>query len=159
MITFRKITEDNLDDIVKLTVSEEQRSFVASNTDSILEAYVAITSDQVALPFGLYHGDELVGFIMFGYGTSGDPREPRLAPESYCLWRLMIDKKFQGKGYGKEAMQAALDYLRTFPAGAATHCWLSYEPENERARTMYLSCGFEETGETCCGEIVAAIKL
>lgn len=29
----------------------------------------------------------------------------------------MIDKRYQRKGYGRKAMQLALDYIHTFPCG------------------------------------------
>jgi len=154
----RKIDENNLWDIVNLSVNEHQKGFVATNTKSILQAYVTITSGNVALPFGIYHEDTLVGFVMFGYGNYDD-EEPSISAHNYCIWRFMIDKAHQGKGLGREALQIALAYLRTWPCGEATHCWLAYEPENEVARNLYLSMGFEENGEMCGDEIVAVLKL
>ena len=56
----------------------------------------------------------------------------------------MIDKRYQGNGYGREALRLAVDFVRTAPCGKAEYCWLSYEPENEVARKLYLSSGFEE---------------
>jgi diamine N-acetyltransferase len=81
--------------------------------------------------------------------------------KSYLIWRFMIDKKYQGKGYGREALKLALDYIRTFPVGEAKYCWLSYEPENETARNLYRSCGFEEVKEMPKGwdEIPAVMEL
>lgn len=49
----RKVDDSNLWQIVKLSVGEDQRKFVATNTQSILQAYTTITSGGVALPFGL----------------------------------------------------------------------------------------------------------
>ena len=48
----------------------------------------------------------------------------------HWMRRFMIDKEYQNKGYGKEAMKLALDFIRTFPCGEARYCWLSYNPEN-----------------------------
>ena len=76
-----------------------------------------------------------------------------------CLWRFMIDKEYQGKGLGKEAMKASLDFLREGPCGSAEYCWLSYEPENTKAKGLYSSLGFRENGEICGDEIVAVLKL
>ena len=56
----------------------------------------------------------------------------------------MIDKKYQGKGYGRQAFQAALDFIKTKPAGEAEYIALSYEPENVVAKSLYRSFGFEE---------------
>ena len=73
----------------------------------------------------------------------------------------MIDKKYQGKGYAKEAMKLALDFVRTFPCGKAKYCWLSYEPENDVARNLYKSFGFTEVPEAYKegGEMPAILEL
>lgn len=113
----------------------------------------------MALPFGLYQGEDLIGFAMIGYGASGGDDEPAVVNESYSIWRFMIDEKFQGKGIGKAGMQAILDYIQTMPCGDAKYCWLSYEEENVVARKLYASFGFQETGEICCDEIVSVKTL
>ena len=96
---------------------------------------------------------------MFGYGATGEEGEPKIANGNYILWRFMIDKNYQGKGYGKAALVASLDYLRTIPCGPAEYCWLSYEPDNVAAKSLYTSMGFKENGELCGDEIVSVIKL
>ena len=37
--------------------------------------------------------------------------------------------------------------------------WLSYEPDNETARRLYASYGFEETGEMDGEEVIAVLRL
>ena len=59
----------------------------------------------------------------------------------------MIDKNYQRKGYGRAAMQQALELVRSFPCGESKYCWISYEPENEAARKLYASFGFVEDPE------------
>ena len=59
----------------------------------------------------------------------------------------MIDKRYQGNGYGRKALKLAVDFIKTSPNGKSEYCWLSYEPENEVARKLYLSFGFEEKKE------------
>ena len=73
----------------------------------------------------------------------------------------MIDQRYQKKGYGRQALQLALDYIRTCPAGPAAYCWLSFEPENEAARRLYRSCGFVEEPKMPRGweELPALLKL
>ena len=58
-------------------------------------------------------------------------------------------------------MQLALDFIRTFPAGEAKLCWLSYEPENKVAANLYKSFGFVEQPEHYeeGEEIPAVLKL
>ena len=52
-----------------------------------------------------------------------------------------------------------MDLIRTFPFGEAKKVWLSYEPENLRAKTIYQKYGFVENGEMCGNEIVAVYEL
>ncbi len=155
----RKIDKNNVWKILKLKVREDQKDFVATNTESIIEAYVTITSGGVALPFGVYEDGEPVGFAMIGYSSIGDEDEPSVADGNYCLWRFMIDKDKQGRGLGKKALSAVLDYIRTFPCGDAKCVWLSYEPENTAAKSLYESFGFRENGETDGDEIVSVLEL
>ena len=84
---------------------------------------------------------------------------PDVATGNYNLWRLMIDKNYQHKGYGRQAVKLALDFIKTYPCGPAEYCWLSYEPENQIAKELYASFGFIETGEMDGEEIIAVLKL
>ena len=160
MIRLEKLNGKNVWDILKLTVSKDQKSFVASNKISIIEAYVAITGNGHAFPFGIYNDKIPVGFLMIGFGTDDFWEDaPNIAPGNYNLWRLMIDKAYQGKGYGKQALQLALDFIKTFPCGKADYCWLSYKPDNKIAAQLYHSFGFEKTKEMVNGELIAILKL
>lgn len=159
MIYLRKVDAKNVWNLVGLEVHDNQKTFVATNTESILEAYCAITSGGVALPFGIYSDDIPVGFVMIGYGCDDWADAPKIAEGNYSIWRFMIDRRYQGRGYGKAAMQKVLDYVRSYPCGRANYCWLSYEPENAVAKAMYHSFGFRENGEMDGSEIVAVLKI
>ena len=160
MLRLEKITGKNVWSILKLHVSEDQESFVAPNDISIIEAYTAITGNGYAFPFGIYEGGTPVGFLMIGFDADDCWEDaPSIARGNYNLWRLMIDKNYQNKGYGKEAVRLALEFIKTFPCGKADFCWLSYEPENEIASRLYHSFGFAETGEMDGDEIIAVLKL
>lgn len=160
MLRLEKITGGNVWDILKLRVSESQKDFVAGNDISIIEAYTAITGNGHAFPFGIYEDDTPVGFLMIGFGKDDYwENAPQIAQGNYSLWRLMIDRRYQKKGYGRGAIRLALEFIKTFPCGKAEFCWLSYEPENVVARRLYHSFGFAETGEMDGNEIIAALKL
>ena len=160
MLRLEKIHGQNVWDILRLKVAENQRHFVSSNDRSIIEAYTTIAGNGYAFPFGIYDDDTPVGFLMIGFGTDDYWDDaPPIAAGNYNLWRLMIDEKHQKKGYGREAVKLALDFINTLPCGKAEYCWLSYEPENEVARRLYHSFGFEETGEKDCDELIAVLKL
>ena len=173
-IHLEKVTDDNVDAIVKLRVSKEQRNYVASNNWSLIDAYLSLAEGKPVFPFGIYNGKTLVGFIMISYDNdwTGYERDAWLNSENYrfykdkyyyYVWRFMIDKRFQGRGYGREALRLALEFIRTFPCGEAEYCVLSYEPTNEAAKRFYGSFGFEELNEPGYyeddDEISAVMKL
>ena len=54
MLKLRKINRNNIADILKLEVFDNQKSFVATNNSSIIEAYIAITENNDVLTFGIY---------------------------------------------------------------------------------------------------------
>lgn len=160
MLRLEKVNGKNVWDIIRLEVSDDQKSFVAANDISIIEAYTALTGNGYAFPFGIYEDDMPVGFLMIGFDADDYwENAPKIARGNYNLWRLMIDRNYQGKGFGRKAVSLALDFINTFPCGAAEYCWLSYEPENDVARQLYSSFGFAETDEKDGEELIAVLKL
>ena len=159
MIHLEKVTVKNFWDIVDLSVDESQEDFVAPNMGSVAEAYLTVGTECSAFPFGIYDDETPVGFLMIGYNLSALFETADVLKNNYLLWRLMIDKKHQKKGYGREALRLALEFVRTQPCGKAEYCVTSYEPENVVAKKLYSSFGFAETGEKDDGEDIAVLKL
>lgn len=159
MIQFEEITNANIWKVCALEPFDAQKDFVAENLQSLAEAYATRNEGGNALPLAVYNDAELVGFVMIGKGTVGNENEGELIKKNYSLWRLMIDKNYQGRGLGRQTLDAAIALIRTFPFGEAKKVWLSYEPENTRARDMYRKYGFVENGDMCGNEIVAVYEL
>ena len=114
MIRLEKVNGRNIWDILELHVGKHQKAFVASNDISIIEAYIAQNEHGYAFPFGIYDDETPVGFCMIGYGTDDSWADaPSIANNNYNVWRLMIDEKFQGRGFGREAMKLILDFIKT----------------------------------------------
>lgn len=138
-VSLQPITRDNWRNCIALKVRKNQEGMVASNLYSLAEAFVTPS----LRPRGVYHGDSMVGFAM--YGRDPDDGE-------YWIHRLMIDRRYQGHGFGKSALGEVLKDLAQ--AGDCTQVFISYEPENTRARDLYLKAGFRETGRIIMGETV-----
>lgn len=132
MVQLKKITKDNLDEVLALSVAEHQKSFVSTVADSLAQAYVY---RDTAFPFGIYADDEAVGFIMLGYYESR---------KQYTLWKFLIDKRFQNKGFGKEALKQGIVYLKE--RFHAKEIYTGVSVGNETAKHLYKSLGFVETG-------------
>ena len=164
MLHFKKIDAKTIWDVVDLELEDYQKEYVAPNDISIAQAYTTIGTGCTAFPFGIYDDEKPVGFLMIGHNVAplyeiAGETAPEISKGNYTLWRFMIDKKYQKQGYGRKAIQLALDFIRSWPCGKAEYCALSYEPENEVAKKLYASFGFWENGEMDEDEIVAALKL
>ena len=132
-INLREITEDTVNTILELEVAEDQKKFVASNPVSIAHAYFS----NHAWFRAIYVDDTPVGFVMLYLDQE--------TPE-YWVWRFMIDKHHQGKGYGYRALELVIAYVRTLPN--AQELFLSYTPAEGNPSPFYRKLGFEETGKS-----------
>jgi diamine N-acetyltransferase len=140
VVSLRPVTAQNVYAILDLKVSEGQERFVASNANSLAEAYV---QPAVAWPRAIYADETPVGFLML----EDNPQE-----KSYFLWRLMIDGRYQGFGFGRRTMELLLEHVKTRPGAAAllTSC----VPGEGGPEKFYRRLGFEPTGDFVGEEMV-----
>lgn len=154
-----KATRENFWELMDLRVTKEQEDFVASNAISLAQAYDCHADGAFAQAFGIYDGETPVGFAMIGHNSEEYEDMPEVYRHSYELWRFMIDKRYQKRGYGRDALKLLLDYVLSFPDGKETLWSTSYEPENEVAKKLYASFGFVPNGEMDGDEEVAVLDL
>jgi diamine N-acetyltransferase len=150
-IVLQPIDQSNYREAIELSVAPDQERFVASNRQSLADAYVW---RDAAEPYAIFADDEIVGFALLYPLTEGAPAYPLASGATlrgYILVRLMIDARFQGQGYGRDALEAIVETVRA--RGLAT-IRLSVLPENENAIEFYRRNGFAETGELEGDEIV-----
>ncbi len=138
-LTLRPINKENWKECARLEVNPDQRDYVASNPYSLAQA--AYEPDHAL--WGIYAGDRMVGFSM----TSVD-RET--VPARHWISRFMIDRREQGKGFGKAAFRLVADSLLS--AYGCSELRLSVHPENQAAIHIYEGYGFQKTGEMLEGE-------
>jgi len=154
MPEIRPVTINNWEELINLKVRDDQRDFVASNLYSIAESQfgedIPGEGHWDMFPYGIYENEKPVGFLMlsFNYGYT---------KFQGFIHRLMVDQKFQGKGYGKFGLDWMLDQYRK-DEGIKTVA-ISYEPKNEVAHKLYASLGFVETGEMIESEMLALLNL
>lgn len=138
-VRLEPVTPQNFKECINLKVGDAQNTFVASNLMSIAQSKIYPTVN----PMAVYNGEEMVGFVMFGLDEDDG---------KYYLVRLMIDERHQGKGYGRAATLEVIEKMREIDD--CREFYLSFVPENKPAEALYLSIGFEPTGEIHEGEIV-----
>ncbi|WP_032916991.1 GNAT family N-acetyltransferase [Mesorhizobium erdmanii] len=138
------VTPANSALVTALRLAPEQMDFVAGNAASLCEA----KSDRDARPRAIMAGDSVVGFLM--YEAPRDDDEAR-------IYRFMIDRAWQGRGYGKAALRQVLHEIQGL--GHISHVSICYEPENDAARRLYRAAGFVEEGLDEDGEMIADLVL
>lgn len=143
-VTLREITGETLRSIMRLDVGESQKKFVAPNVVSIAQAHF----EKKAWFRAIYADDTPVGFVML-YDDTDEPE--------YFLWRLMVDARYQGNGFGRSAVELLVDYVRTRPG--ATELKVSHVEGDGSPEKFYLKLGFEHTGEIEDGELVMKRSL
>ena len=149
MITLKKITHENLCEcIYDIETTEDQKEFVDSNVESLAEAYASITNGGYATPYTVYDNDTMVGFVMYTFADKpgGDLSPPYILP-CYYIWRILIDKNQQRKGYGKMVIAKVIEEIKTMPHGKADRIYTSWNPKNIPSKLLFESFGFVETGE------------
>ena len=132
MISLKPVTRENLDEILVLRVNEAQEPFVSTNAESLAQAYVY---SKTAWPFGVYEDETPVGFIMMGYYES---------KHYYTLWKFMIDRRYQNRGYGRQALRLGLAFIKE--KFDPDEIYTGVAPGNSVAKGLYESVGFADTG-------------
>jgi diamine N-acetyltransferase len=144
LVTLREVDAGNWRACAALEVKEEQREFVLP-----VSYYLALCHyGGVWNPLAIYHGDEVVGFVMWAVDQSD---------KSGWIGGLTVAGALQGRGIGRVAVEVLL--RRLSDEHGCISAALSYTPANVRARTLYALLGFEQTGEFEDDEPVARRTL
>jgi diamine N-acetyltransferase len=144
-VKLRDVTAENWEAVAELEVADEQRDLVASNAYSIAESKF----DPYVVPKAIYAGKRPVGFIMWE-SLQGDGK-----PHEYSIFRFMIDRRQQGKGYGRAALIKAIEEIRKDTS--VRRITISYVPGNTVSKRFYESLGFAEIGVDEDGEMIAQL--
>jgi diamine N-acetyltransferase len=154
-VTLDEITDENRQAVLALRVAPGQERFVSSVQDSLAEAadyphakpwYRAVfSSGEPAGP---------VGFVMVSWNC--EPKPPEIIGP-WFLWKLLIDERYQGRGYGTAVVRQIAELVR---AEGATELLTSYVPEDDGPAGFYQRLGFVPTGELDDnGEVIVRLGL
>ncbi|HEX3021160.1 MAG TPA: GNAT family N-acetyltransferase [Lachnospiraceae bacterium] len=148
-IFLKDIDTENWEECILLTTNREGKhflgeEFVASNAYSIVQSQY----EKGWTVKAIYAEDTMIGFTMYGYNYE---------ESFYEICRLMIDYRFQGKGYGKAALGTIIEEMRNIPD--CKEIFLSFVPENEIGRFLYESYHFKDTGRVLDDEVVYCLSF
>lgn len=146
-VSLVEVTPANVRAVTRLAVHRSQERNVATVAESLADALVPDVENGVTLVpwYRAVEADgELAGFVMLAERTDAHP-----VP---FLWRLLIDRWFQGRGIGARAVVLAARHVRDL---GAEQLAVSYVDGPGGPARFYAQLGFEPTGEIDDGEIVA----
>ncbi len=152
VVTLREITDDNREAVLTVRVAPEQERFVGSVQGALEDA----AEYPHAEPWyrAVYAGDDPVGFVMVSWNVQPQPPDI-IGP--WFLWKVIIDRRYQGQGYGAEAVRQVAELVR---AEGATELLTSYVPEDGGPAGFYQRLGFVPTGELDGnGEVIVGLAL
>jgi diamine N-acetyltransferase len=136
MIRLIDISEENWLEVIFLSTCKGMpaicEEFIASNALSLVQAQFEKTWTTKAIE----KEGKIIGFTMYGYSKKQG---------YYELCRIMIDYKFQGNGYGTEAMQLVIAEMKKIED--CNGIYLSTDSENIKGKNLYEKLGFINTGD------------
>ncbi|MBR6040112.1 MAG: GNAT family N-acetyltransferase [Clostridia bacterium] len=147
MIRLEPVTPDNWRE--RLEVRPDQEKFVAPKATILARAWAY--RDARSRAFMIYDGETPVGLVL--YHDYGDPEENEY---SYDFDQLLIDARYQGRGYGTETVRQILAMMEA--DGKYDKVTLCYVEGNDDARRLYEKFGFVQTWDED-GEIVMEKRI
>ena len=145
MVKLHNITKDNWFECTQLEITDEQKKFFPAAPVYWLAECRYMNNWY---EYAIYNDDKMIGFTVFGFDE--DLNE-------YEICAFMIDKKYQGNGYGKDALNQLLDIIKTTHNRNKVYIF-NYEG-NFIASKFYESSGFFDTGERFNGKIIRCKDL
>jgi GNAT superfamily N-acetyltransferase len=151
-LAFREVDEQTLNAVLTVTLTPEQEPYVGSVAEALEEAR--------DLPEGepwyraVFDGELPVGFVMLSWNVTPNPPEI-IGP--WYLWKLIVDCRYQGRGYGRAIIEKVVEIVR---AEGAKTLLTSYALGPGNPGPFYHRVGFIPTGDANIdGEIIVALKL
>jgi diamine N-acetyltransferase len=150
MVSLRAIDDANREAVLALRVSPAQLQFVSGVAESLLEA--AEEPGARALYWAIYEDETPVGFVMIADEVD--------SPEyiAHYLWKLLIDERYQRRGFGTSTLDLIVEYFRGRP-GVEVLTTSAGQGDGSPI-PFYERYGFERTGEIVFdNEVKLRLKL
>ncbi len=134
MLRLTDIDETNFFDARALDLREDQRPFMDSPLGILARGYVY--KEQRARVLAVADGETTVGLLLV--------KDMDEEPACYDLQQFMIDRRYQGRGHGREALELLLDLLRA--EGKYADVEVCVDRQNAAALALFTGAGFRDTG-------------
>ncbi|MGQ7382622.1 GNAT family N-acetyltransferase [Streptococcus suis] len=133
MIRLELVNKDNFDQVLDLEVAPKDQRRVASVEYSLAQAWLYREEGHL-LPYAVKSGQKIVGFVLLSIQED----------KSYYVWRLLIDKKHQNRGYGKEVIRQVIGLAQE--DSLCQKVTMHYVIGNHKMRYILEKFGFQSVG-------------
>ena len=134
MLKLIEVNEQNWLEARNLSVTEAQRGYLDSPLGIIARGYI-YRSDRARV-IGIADGDTLIGLALV--------RDLDEEPACYDLQQFMIDRRYQGRGYGTAALRMLLSELEKERKYDCVE--VCVKKDDAAALRVYEKAGFTDTG-------------
>ena len=148
-VSLRPITDANRQAVEALRVAPAQQRFVGGVVESLRQA--AEHPGAHAIAWAIHAGETPVGFVMI----ADEVDSPDYIPQ--FLWKLLIDERHQGKGYGTATLDLVVEYFRARPGVGEVRT--SAGQGEDSPIPFYERYGFVRTGELHDDEVMLKLVL
>lgn len=142
-VKIEELNAENWYDCCVLEVEPSQSKYIESNAVSISQSKF----EPTLKPYAIYFEEKVVGFLMYN--------SVQEELEGNWIYRIMVDKDYQGKGIGKAATKLMISEMAKQPY--IKKLVVGYHPENKGAHNLYASLGFIDYGDRF-GKEMAVVK-
>ncbi|HEL9636989.1 TPA: GNAT family N-acetyltransferase [Streptococcus suis] len=133
MIRLELVNKDNFDQVLDLEVAPKDQRRVASVEYSLAQAWLYREEGHL-LPYAVKSGQRIVGFVLLSIQED----------KSYYVWRLLIDRHYQNRGYGKEVIRQVIGLAKEDPS--CHTITMNYVIGNHKMRYILEKLGFQSVG-------------
>ena len=134
MIKLTTVNEDNWEEVASLSVKDSQKDYLAPAIGILARGYVYRNCNPRI--FVIENDEIIVGVALV--------REFDEEPLGYDLQQFMIDKRYQGKGYGSQALELILKELKI--EHHYDHVEVCVKKTDLPAINLYKKYGFVDSG-------------
>lgn len=150
-VQLKVVTRENWEEALQLQVCAEQKRFVPSVAVSLAKVYIKPDGDHVEyVPLAIYDQDTIIGFIMHAFEKD--------TSDMYWINGFIIDKKYQGNGYGKATLKEIVTWI-TNQFSQCEEIRLTVHKENVKAKKLYENFGFIDLGYMYNDEQVYCLRI
>jgi diamine N-acetyltransferase len=141
MMEFRKIDWANFWQMIQIKTKKNQERFIQPVSVFLAQSYVNLNLGYPDKSLAIYEEDKLIGYLKMVY-VPKNVKPYHMDEDSFMIDALIIDKDYQGKGYGKVALDLAIKEIKAWAQEKAKLISLVCYQDNTVAMKVFSNKGF-----------------